>query len=614
MSIRRVAARTTFAVVLAVAGGVVLAGPALALNADQPAVPYDIEKLVSLDGPPMSRGDDFFNWDANWNDPGKPETSNKVDWPVNLIFVSKTGISTPDVKQEVDGDFPVEGSTMHELLWYQEDGEWHIEWDSDNGRKQFKQTCVDGEEGKPYNYHFRLYGPHGNGSLHHPDYGSFVVGTSHIDYREGCESGEHWSGRSESAEAYIAGVFEQHGKWVEKDKIWLDNAMDTEADPDVSDGYATVVHLDEGPPPNDPPIVDAGPDVSGDEGGPIELGGTATDDNGLPAVQWSYTAGGDVDEGAQCSFGDGSAAGTTLRCTDDGTYTVTLSATDGTHSSTDTATVHVANVAPLIRTDTFQESSLGIVAPRPWQVFRAGEPVTLTTNFTDPGSNDTQTCDIAWDDGVTTSDAASDGVCGGVHTYANPGMYTIEPTITDDDGGVAEPTSVMVVAYDPYGGWANADGSFDSPAGAVAGAPDAEGEGWFHLAGKYYPQNDLTRPLGTARSWLPGSDYRFDSAALDWLVVTPDGKVAAKGSGTLAGHDGGYGFVYYAYDGCAAGGTSQACQPGSDRVRLVVWPLSAGSYPTTTTAYDNRRGVGYDVDEAAPTALRSGAVLIQRPG
>jgi hypothetical protein len=29
------------------------------------------------------------------------------------------------------------------------------------------------------------------------------------------------------------------------------------------------------------------------------------------------------------------------------------------------------------------------VSPKPWQPFRVGDPVTLTTNFTDPGSNDT---------------------------------------------------------------------------------------------------------------------------------------------------------------------------------------------------------------------------------
>ena len=48
--------------------------------------------------------------------------------------------------------------------------------------------------------------------------------------------------------------------------------------------------------------------------------------------------------------------------------------------------------------------------------------------------------------------------------------------------------------------------------------------------------------------------------------MTPDSKIAAKGTGTVAGRPGTYGYVLYAYD-------------GPDKVRMVVWPLSAGAYP-----------------------------------
>ncbi|MEU4217404.1 PKD domain-containing protein [Actinoplanes sp. NPDC026623] len=376
-------------------------------------------------------------------------------------------------------------------------------------------------------------------------------------------------------------------------------------------------------PPNYPPVVSAGPDVSGDEGFDVELNGSATDDDGPPQVHWSYQPGPDVDPGAHCSFGNDASAVTTLRCNDDGTYTVTISGSDGIHdeASTDSAIVHLANVPPQLRRlrlaaqKAADQPALGIVSPQPWQLFRVGDRVTLTTNFEDPGTNDTQTCNIQWDDGTSSSGTVAGSACGGTHVYTHAGMYTIQPGITDDDGGVSEKASVMVVVYDPYGGWANTDGSYDSPAGALTSSPNTTGEGWFHLAGRYYPQNDLLRPQGSARSWIPGTDYRFDTdgSTLDWLVVTPDGKVAAKGSGTLAGHSGRYGFVFYGYDGCTTGGTAGACQPGTDKFRAVVWPLSAGANPGAGTVYDNRPSAGYDVDVAEPTTLRTGQVLIQRP-
>jgi hypothetical protein len=96
-------------------------------------------------------------------------------------------------------------------------------------------------------------------------------------------------------------------------------------------------------------------------------------------------------------------------------------------------------------------------------------------------------------------------------------------------------------------------------------------------------------------------------------VVTPDGKIASKGHGTLAGRSGEYGYVYYGYDGCANGQTP-GCVPGPDRFRTVLWPLSEGTYPTpANVTYDNRPSAGYDVDVAAPQQLTSGIVTIHRP-
>jgi hypothetical protein len=93
-------------------------------------------------------------------------------------------------------------------------------------------------------------------------------------------------------------------------------------------------------------------------------------------------------------------------------------------------------------------------------------------------------------------------------------------------------------------------------------------------------------------------------------VVTPDGKVAAKGTGTVNGNSG-YGFVLYGYDGCLNGGAS-GCRPGEpDRFRAVVWE-GERSVPTPGSLYDTYRGADFDVDRALPWPAMSGEVTIHR--
>jgi hypothetical protein len=380
------------------------------------------------------------------------------------------------------------------------------------------------------------------------------------------------------------------------------------------------------------PVVDAGPDVTGHEGAPVTMVGSVRDDfTAAPRARWSYEPGAGVDAGSTCTFvpdettASEATVTTEITCTDDGEYIVTLEGDDGEHDtpSSDTATVTLTNVNPQLRRNdpgdrraagakvAVDEPSLGIVSPKPWQLFRVNDTVTLTTNFTDPGSNDTHTCAINWDDGTKESAASSKNVCAGTHRFTKAGMYTITPTITDDDGGVGEAASVMVVVYDPRAGFNNSDGSFTSEPGLLTTQPSASGEEWFHLAAKYYPQND-TVPVGDAQTWLAGTDFRFVSGPnrMEWLVVTPDGKIAAKGRGQLQGKTGEYGYVFYGYQSCSHRAAGTGCQNGPDRFRVVVWPLSAGTYPTGNAIYDNRPAAGYDVDVANPQGLKSGIVTI----
>jgi hypothetical protein len=106
---------------------------------------------------------------------------------------------------------------------------------------------------------------------------------------------------------------------------------------------------------NQAPTVDAEKDsdpneYSGDEGSPVSLTGDASDPDGNPlTTTWTYTAGAGVDGSASCSFGDVGALVTTVTCTDDGEFTLTLSAQEtgtGNPAVTSTAKLTIANVAP----------------------------------------------------------------------------------------------------------------------------------------------------------------------------------------------------------------------------------------------------------------------------
>jgi hypothetical protein len=312
-----------------------------------------------------------------------------------------------------------------------------------------------------------------------------------------------------------------------------------------------------------PPVVDAGPDRFGNEGGPVTVHGSAEDFYSTPNVTWSYTPGPDVDPGATCVFSDPHAVSTSITCTDDGTFEIRLTASDGLNDPTsDTALVILSNMEP----------ALSVTGPAPWQLFRAGTPVALTVPVTDPGSNDAHTCAVNWDDAEPVQTYPAGPGCDQTHTYAHAGMYTIRVTATDDDGGTAT-TSVLVVVYDPDAGWVNMDASTLTPAGALVGSPDASQWTWAHLAAHYYTPTGP--PTGTAKTWVPQTPYRMESTALQWLVVTPDGKIAVRGTGT--GADGA---------SLASCSTATGVARPPDRTARPGWTgcdWSCGGWPTRPT-------------------------------
>ncbi len=222
---------------------------------------------------------------------------------------------------------------------------------------------------------------------------------------------------------------------------------------------------------NDPPEVDAGGDYLGTEGNEVALDATATDADGdTLTLAWTYTID-TADLGTTCAFSDDTIEDPTFSCTDDGTFTVTLTADDGVNPPvSDSATVTLSNADPEVTIDDPDDGDL----------FGTTDTVNLSASFSDDGTNDSHTCTIDWGDltveAGTVSETNGSGTCTGSHTYAS-GNWTITVTITDDDAGSGQ-DSVDIVVNDPPEVDAGGDylGTEGNEVALDATATDADGD------------------------------------------------------------------------------------------------------------------------------------------
>ncbi len=158
---------------------------------------------------------------------------------------------------------------------------------------------------------------------------------------------------------------------------------------------------------------------------------TATVD-GATSTAWTSTGG-----TGSCSFGDPSQASTSVTCTDDGIYALTLTATDQLGQVT-TATEHllVNNVAPTA------------VLTLPPGVHPLANTITASVAISDPGA-DTFTCVLDWGEGAPIAGTVTGNTCTGDHIYAAGGSYTVSATVTDDDGGAGSDSQPIVIDAPP---------------------------------------------------------------------------------------------------------------------------------------------------------------------
>jgi hypothetical protein len=323
-----------------------------------------------------------------------------------------------------------------------------------------------------------------------------------------------------------------------------------------------------------PPVADAGPDTSVDEGSSVALNGSGTDSDGtVVSYAWS---GADAGVG---SLSNASSAVATYNGIDDGADTVELKVTDDNGlTDTDSAVVTVKNVAP----------SLALTSC-PVDPNQVGTDVTFAGTFTDPGTADTHTMSVDWGDGTISPATAATSPVGGTHQYTSAGIYDIAVTVTDDDGGSDTETCGFVVVYDPDGGFVTGGGWISSPAGAYPADPSASGRASFGFVSKY--KKGATAPTGSTEFQFQAGNLNFHSEDYQWLVVAGT-KAQYKGTGTVNGVSG-YSFMLTATDG------------SPDLLRMKIWKTS-----DDTIVYDNQIGGS---DTANPTtALSGGQVVIHK--
>jgi DNA/RNA endonuclease G (NUC1) len=295
---------------------------------------------------------------------------------------------------------------------------------------------------------------------------------------------------------------------------------------------------------NDGPAVSINVAASANEGTAVAATASASDADGdTLTYAWTVTK-------------NGAPFATTPGFTpdDDGTYVVTVVVSDGTATATDSKSVSVSNVAPVIA---------GVNGPA--NSISAGTSATVSVSFSDAGAADTHTATFTWGDGTTSAAACAAGVCSATRTYAAAGIYTVGVILADDDGGTAATTFRSVIVTDVNAGSVTGGGFIDTQAG----------KGTF-VANAKYQKNGLE---GNVKFDLAGSS--FTASAFEWLVVT--GNTAhVKGSGSVDGNAG------YAFELTVSDATP-------DTFGIRIWNTTTGAVVFDTTT---------------PQAIGGGAITI----
>ena len=276
---------------------------------------------------------------------------------------------------------------------------------------------------------------------------------------------------------------------------------------------------------NDPPTVLEGgaADVVVAEGQIGTTSGAFTDPDGDP-LRLTCTGG----CGGFSDTGGGTWSWSQLLREGPAGRSVSITASDGEYSATDTFRVRVDNVAPEIT-----GTGSGLAMPEKHDI---GLELEALVTFIDVGVLDTHTARFSWGDGtssvgvVTETDGSGSASAG--HRYSEPGFYTVSVTVWDDDGGHDSAVLGEVFVFDPDtfvtgGGWVA------SPEGAWVDSPSTEGKGTFGFVARYDRSGEVRGNL----EFQLHKGIRLHARSFDYLLVN-DGIARFSGTGSVNGESG----------------------------------------------------------------------------
>jgi PKD repeat protein len=148
-------------------------------------------------------------------------------------------------------------------------------------------------------------------------------------------------------------------------------------------------------------------------------------DNNISLYEWDLNNDGQYDAVGKT---------TSFSAPDNGTFTVYVKVTDaGGLNSIASATVTVKNVSPVITALSLNN------------YIRVGTVVNARATFRDAGIYDTFTATWKWGDGTTSNGTVNNQEATGSHTYTKSGSYTVNVSIVDKDGGIAQKNKYIYV-------------------------------------------------------------------------------------------------------------------------------------------------------------------------
>ncbi len=304
---------------------------------------------------------------------------------------------------------------------------------------------------------------------------------------------------------------------------------------------------------NQPPKIDTIQDVIVKEGEPvtIPISGSDPDNDPLTYAASGLPGGALFDENSRL-FTWTPAIGQA------GDYPVTFTVTDDNDAR--------ASATVSITVNDGQAPTVASTSPDPVAV---GTPVFITAQASDETTGESTITSAAytlgdWGDAVRIDDISNDGSLAFQVSGLAPGVYHLDISATDEYGNVGYlPEPLIVVVYDPTGGFVTGGGWIDS----------AQGKATFGFVSKY--QKGMAYPKGETTLNVNEAGIKFQSDSYQYLVV--NGATAeVRGTGTVNGEPG-YVMTLKAVDGGKSDALSfTLTAPNGNVVFETGGPISLG--------------------------------------